>query len=94
VFADSLIATVRRALCDPLPEVRESASKTFDNLHSNIGNRALDEIIPDLLKKLVCVNQLVYCRGLWLECFLNHVEVRLFRMPYTGHCCALQAVAM
>lgn len=53
VFADSLIPSVRRALCDPLPEVREAAARTFDNLHHNIGSRALDEILPDLLKKLV-----------------------------------------
>ena len=53
VFADSLISTVQRAVCDPLPEVRESAARTFDNLHSNIGPRALDDIIPHLLKKLV-----------------------------------------
>ena len=53
VFADSLISTVHRALCDPLPEVRESAARTFDTLHSNIGSRALDDIIPHLLKKLV-----------------------------------------
>ena len=66
MFADSLIATVRRALCDPLPEVRESASKTFDNLHSNIGNRALDEIIPDLLKKLVCLELNFYSD--WFLC--------------------------
>lgn len=52
VFADSLIPSVRRALCDPLPEVREAAARTFDNLHHNIGSRALDEILPDLLKKL------------------------------------------
>ncbi len=53
VFADSLIPTVRKALCDPLPEVREAAAKTFDNLHQNIGTRALDDILPDLLSKLV-----------------------------------------
>ena len=53
MFADSLISTVHRALCDPLPEVRESAARTFDTLHSNIGSRALDDIIPHLLKKLV-----------------------------------------
>ncbi|XP_067680434.1 stalled ribosome sensor GCN1-like [Haliotis asinina] len=52
VFADSLIPTVRRALCDSLPDVREAAAKTFDNLHANIGNRALDEILPALLKQL------------------------------------------
>ncbi|PVD31523.1 hypothetical protein C0Q70_06936 [Pomacea canaliculata] len=53
VFADSLIPTVRRALCDPLPEVRQVASHTFDHLHSNIGQRALDEILPYLLEQLV-----------------------------------------
>ena len=53
VFADSLIPTVRKALCDPLPEVREAAAKTFDNLHSTIGTRALDDILPNMLKKLV-----------------------------------------
>ncbi len=53
VFADSLIPTVRKALCDPLPEVREAAAKTFDNLHSNIGTRALDDILPHMLDNLV-----------------------------------------
>jgi hypothetical protein len=53
VFADSLIPTVRKALCDPLPEVREAAAETFSNLHSNIGPRALDDILPYLLAGLV-----------------------------------------
>ncbi|XP_062579849.1 stalled ribosome sensor GCN1-like, partial [Saccostrea cucullata] len=52
VYADSLVPTVRRALTDELPEVREAAAETFDNLHSNIGQRALDEILPLLLKQL------------------------------------------
>ncbi|XP_069136043.1 stalled ribosome sensor GCN1-like [Argopecten irradians] len=52
VYADSLIPTVRRALVDPLGEVREAAAHTFDSLHANIGPRALDEILPDLLNKL------------------------------------------
>ncbi|ELU10403.1 hypothetical protein CAPTEDRAFT_97964, partial [Capitella teleta] len=52
VFADSLIPTVRKALCDPLPEVREAAAETFSNLHSNIGSRALDDILPHLLAGL------------------------------------------
>lgn len=55
VYADSLVPTVRRALTDKLPEVREAAAETFDNLHSNIGQRALDEILPVLLKQLVGV---------------------------------------
>ena len=52
MFADSLVPTVRKALIDPLPEVREAAAKTFDNLHTNIGTRALDDILPYLLKQL------------------------------------------
>lgn len=50
---DSLVPTVRRALIDPLPEVRAAAARTFDNLHSTIGGKALDDILPDLLRKMV-----------------------------------------
>ncbi|KAK7475223.1 hypothetical protein BaRGS_00033527, partial [Batillaria attramentaria] len=60
VFADSLIPTVRRALCDPLPQVRQVAAHTFDNLHSNIGQRALDEILPYLLQQLVSEEQCAF----------------------------------
>ena len=45
--------TVRKALCDPLPEVRKSAAQTFNNLYKTIGSRALHDIIPDLLEQLV-----------------------------------------
>ena len=53
IYSDSLIPTVRRALTDSLPEVRAAAANTFNSLHANIGARALDEILPDLLEKLV-----------------------------------------
>lgn len=52
-FVDSLVPTVRKALCDPLMEVRQAAAKTFDSLHTTVGSRALDDILPfmlDLLK--------------------------------------------
>ncbi|KAH1001345.1 eIF-2-alpha kinase activator GCN1-like isoform X2 [Dendroctonus ponderosae] len=51
-FVNSLVPTVRRALCDPLPEVRQAAAKTFDSLHSTVGSRALDDILPNLLSQL------------------------------------------
>lgn len=51
-FVPSLIPTVRRALQDPLPEVREAAARTFDRLHQCLGNKALDEILPPLIKRL------------------------------------------
>ncbi|XP_070141520.1 stalled ribosome sensor GCN1-like [Drosophila kikkawai] len=51
-FVNSLVPTVRKALCDPLPEVREAAAKTFESLHSTVGSRALDDILPYMLKGL------------------------------------------
>ena len=47
-FVNSLVPTVRRALCDESPEVRAAAAKTFDSLHNTVGSRALGN-----LKKIV-----------------------------------------
>ena len=51
-FVDSLVPTVRRAMCDDLPEVRAAAAKTFDSLHSTVGTKALDDILPPMLEEL------------------------------------------
>ena len=51
-FVDSLVPTITKALYDPLPEVRQAAAKTFDSLHSKVGSKAVDEILPALLDKL------------------------------------------
>ncbi|GFU29456.1 eIF-2-alpha kinase activator GCN1 [Nephila pilipes] len=51
-FVDSLVPTVRRALSDPLPEVRLAAATTFDSLHATVGVRALNDILPHLLRQL------------------------------------------
>ncbi|KAM9331114.1 stalled ribosome sensor GCN1 isoform 2-T2 [Gastrophryne carolinensis] len=51
-FSESLVPTVRKALCDPLEEVREAAAKTFEQLHSTIGFQALEDILPHLLAQL------------------------------------------
>ncbi|KAM8961528.1 stalled ribosome sensor GCN1 isoform 1-T1 [Pelodytes ibericus] len=51
-FSESLVPTVRKALCDPLEEVREAAAKTFEQLHSTIGHQALEDILPFLLVQL------------------------------------------
>lgn len=42
-----------KTLCDPLPEVRKAAAKTFDSLHTSVGVRALDDILPFMLQQLV-----------------------------------------
>ncbi|KAK9878672.1 hypothetical protein WA026_023121 [Henosepilachna vigintioctopunctata] len=51
-FVSSLVPTVRKALCDPLPEVRKAAAMTFDSLHSTVGSKALDDILPPMLNQL------------------------------------------
>lgn len=51
-YVNSLVPTVRKALSDPLPEVREAAAKTFESLHSNVGSKALDDILPSMLQSL------------------------------------------
>ncbi|XP_075424511.1 stalled ribosome sensor GCN1 isoform X2 [Ascaphus truei] len=51
-FSESLVPTVRKALCDPLEEVREAAAKTFEQLHCTIGHQALEDILPFLLEQL------------------------------------------
>ena len=51
-FADSLVPTVRKALCDREPEVRLAAARTFDSLHTNVGGKALDDILPVMLEQL------------------------------------------
>ena len=53
LFVESLVPTVRRALCDPLPEVRQAAARTFDSLHNTVGGRALDDILSPMLHQLV-----------------------------------------
>lgn len=52
-YSESLIPTVCKALSDPVAPVRHAAAKTFDALHSNIGLRALEDILPQLLDQLV-----------------------------------------
>ncbi|KAJ0080466.1 hypothetical protein Patl1_23083 [Pistacia atlantica] len=51
-FMDELIPTIRTALCDSEPEVRESAGLAFSTLFKSAGMQAIDEIVPTLLHAL------------------------------------------
>merc|ERR1719510_244629 len=55
-FVDSLVPTVRKALCDETPEVRLAAAKTFESLHNTVGSRALDDILPPMLAQITASN--------------------------------------
>ena len=43
---------IRKALCDDDGSVRQAAARTFDSLHTVVGNRALDDILPAMLEHL------------------------------------------
>ncbi|KAK9292309.1 hypothetical protein L1049_020274 [Liquidambar formosana] len=51
-FMDELIPTIRTALCDSMPDVRESAGMAFSTLYKSAGLQAIDEIVPTLLHAL------------------------------------------
>ncbi|KAK4487622.1 hypothetical protein RD792_005728, partial [Penstemon davidsonii] len=51
-FMDELIPTIRTALCDNTPEVREAAGLAFSTLYKSAGLQAIDEIVPTLLRAL------------------------------------------
>lgn len=51
-FVPLLVPIVRKALHDPMPEVRLAAARTFDGLYQTLGTKALDEVLPPLLKQL------------------------------------------
>lgn len=51
-FVPSLIPCVRKALHDPYPDVREAAARTFDSLYQTLGPKAMNEVLPTLIKLL------------------------------------------
>lgn len=48
-YLRDVIPTVRKALQDRLPEVREAAAQAFDMLYTSVGPKVLDDVLPPLL---------------------------------------------
>lgn len=85
-FSESLVPTARKALCDPLEEVREAAAKTFEQLHSTIGHQALEDILPFLLKQLVSGSAAHLPIWLYYLCRTRKSGALLMpRQPQCGH---------
>eukprot|EP00727_Mastigamoeba_balamuthi_P003180 m51a1_g1286 putative translational activator GCN1 (2596) ;mRNA; f:150219-159170 len=49
-FVSDVVPAIRRALCDPAQQVREMAGTTFESLCESIGNKAVSEVVPQLLR--------------------------------------------
>ncbi|WBW74626.1 translation initiation regulator, HEAT repeat protein Gcn1 [Schizosaccharomyces osmophilus] len=52
IYSGQFVYSVREALMDSDLEVREAAAEAFDTLQTVVGDRAVDEVLPELLKLL------------------------------------------
>ncbi|XP_050384454.1 protein ILITYHIA [Argentina anserina] len=100
-FMDELIPTIRTALSDSMPEVRESAGIAFSTLYKNAGMQAIDEIVPSLLHALeddqtsdTALDGLKQILSVRITAVLPHILPKLVQLPLTAfNAHALKAVA-
>ena len=52
LHSNDILTDRRKALCDNDGSVRKAAAQTFDSLHTVVGSRALDDILPAMLEQL------------------------------------------
>ena len=73
VHFDSLVSIVLKALCDTNVEVRQAAALAFEALHSSVGPKSLDSVLPPLLNNL---NGEESCRELALDGLKQAMSVK------------------
>ncbi|KAL3523389.1 hypothetical protein ACH5RR_016223, partial [Cinchona calisaya] len=90
-FMDELIPTIRTALCDSMPEVRESAGLAFSTLYKSAGMQAIDEIVPTLLHALeddqtsdTALDGLKQILSVRTTAVLPHILPKLVHLPLTA----------
>lgn len=100
-FMNELIPTIRTALCDSVPAVRESAGLAFSTLYKSAGLQAIDEIVPTLLHALeddktsdTALDGLKQILGVRTSALLPHILPKLVHPPLSAfHAHALGALA-
>ncbi|MED6131161.1 eIF-2-alpha kinase activator GCN1 [Stylosanthes scabra] len=100
-FMNELIPTIRTALCDSEPEVRESAGTAFSTLYKSAGMQAIDEIVPTLLHALeddetsdTALDGLKQILSVRTSAVLPHILPKLVHPPLSAfHAHALGALA-
>ncbi|KAK1290119.1 hypothetical protein QJS10_CPB18g01878 [Acorus calamus] len=90
-FMDGLISTIRTALCDSTPEVRESAGLAFSTLYKSAGMQAIDEIVPILLHALednetseTALDGLKQILSVRTAAVLPHIIPKLVQLPLSA----------
>ncbi|XP_019420925.1 PREDICTED: eIF-2-alpha kinase activator GCN1 isoform X4 [Lupinus angustifolius] len=88
-FMNDLILTIRTALCDSVPEVRESAGVAFSTLYK--GMQAIDEIVPTLLHALeddktsdTALDGLKQILSVRTSAVLPHILPKLVHLPLSA----------
>lgn len=51
-YSEIILPAIREALADKVGAVQEAAAQAFDVLYTNVGSKALDEILPPMLQHL------------------------------------------
>ncbi|CAL0308828.1 unnamed protein product [Lupinus luteus] len=90
-FMNDLILTIRTALCDSEPEVRESAGVAFSTLYKSAGLQAIDEIVPTLLHALeddktsdTALDGLKQILSVRTSAVLPHILPKLVHLPLSA----------
>ncbi|XP_056168131.1 protein ILITYHIA isoform X1 [Syzygium oleosum] len=90
-FMDELIPTIRTALCDSMPEVREAAGLAFSTLYKSAGMQAIDEIVPTLLRALehdqssdTALDGLKQILSVRTAAILPHILPKLVQLPLSA----------
>lgn len=90
-YMSSLIPTIRDALCDSVPEVREAAGVAFGTLFKSAGMQAVDEIVPNLLNALekdetseTALDGLKQILSVRTAAVLPHILPKLVKPPLTS----------
>lgn len=90
-YMDELIPTIRTALCDSTPEVREYAAAAFSTLYKSAGMQAIDEIVPTLLHALedddtsdTALDGLKQILSVRASAVLPHILPKLVQLPFSA----------
>lgn len=104
-FLDIIVKVVQDALCDDEIEVRRMAASSFQNLHTLVGSRAMDEVVPALIvslesddsddvRRLRALNGLTGILSIRSRELLPYIIPRLVELPMTmNHAKALSSIA-
>lgn len=83
LYVDSLLPTIRNALCDKEPDVRAAAAQTFDSLHSTVGEYAELSLYIAVYLSILLYNTIIT----YSSFICPSLQVLVFLMRCSPLCC-------